>query len=375
MSEKATGWTSATRCACVAGQSAAACALSTASSAFACAGVTPGFIRAQIVIADARARLHRRFVDLQRLPDLVDRREPERRRHHAHDGRRHVADEDLRAEEAGIRRESLAPDPLADHDDRRRRRARVGVGQRAPEDRRDARHRERRRGHFGDRDRLDDAVAHQEVARHAAAGGDVGERARAAAPAQEVRDDARFGRVGRAIVVLDDDDLIAVGQRQARPEHQRDEREHRDADGNRQRERAAADERQHRVAHEHAHPELEIEPGQSQPGKPNALAQQHQRHIGRLERRQQRGDDGAAPGDPRPVRFFQIADQDVGFVGAARRRRRAVAQRGALISSLLASSRGSLSSSRARPRRLPGWASRDGAVCRRVPAARLRARS
>ena len=50
MSEKATGWTSALRCACVAGQSAAACALSTASSAFACAGVTLGFIRAQIVI-------------------------------------------------------------------------------------------------------------------------------------------------------------------------------------------------------------------------------------------------------------------------------------------------------------------------------------
>ena len=44
------GWTSATRCACVAGQSAAACALSTASSALACSGVTPGFIRAQIVI-------------------------------------------------------------------------------------------------------------------------------------------------------------------------------------------------------------------------------------------------------------------------------------------------------------------------------------
>jgi hypothetical protein len=44
------GCTLAERCACVAGQSAAACAPSVASSAFACAGVTRGFIRAQIPI-------------------------------------------------------------------------------------------------------------------------------------------------------------------------------------------------------------------------------------------------------------------------------------------------------------------------------------
>ena len=61
----------------------------------------------------------------------------------------------------------------------------------------------------------------------------------------------RFGLIGSAVVVLNEDDLIAVGQRHARPQKQRDERERGGADGNRERERAAADERQHRVPEQH----------------------------------------------------------------------------------------------------------------------------
>jgi len=47
----------------------------------------------------------------------------------------------------------------------------------------------------------------------------------------------RFGLIGSAVVVLNEDDLIAVGQRHARPQEQRDERERGGADGNRERER------------------------------------------------------------------------------------------------------------------------------------------
>ena len=134
-----------------------ACALSTASSAFACSGVTPGFIRAQIVdrpCPRAASPRFRRSSAVARLRRSTGTGTPPASRPTTAVGTSLTST--VLPRRPGSARESLAPDPLANHDDRRRRRARVGIRQRSSEDRRDARHRERRRGHFGDRDGLDE---------------------------------------------------------------------------------------------------------------------------------------------------------------------------------------------------------------------------
>ncbi len=103
-------------------------------SASACASVTPGFSRASAVKTVAPVRRRGRSRNHVRQPEAHARvRELERRRRHADNRVRVAIDDERGAEDARTRPVALAPQPVADDDDRRGAFAIVVVGQESAE--------------------------------------------------------------------------------------------------------------------------------------------------------------------------------------------------------------------------------------------------
>ena len=197
--------------------------------------------------------------DAQRRPHIVRDRKRETLAHHADDG--HVFRPELHgpAEHSGVTPEPRPPDVVADHRDRRRTGALVGLRQHAPHERRAIRDAKGGGGDLGDLHGTGVSLRHDQVARHVTPRPQLRHGPQRAAPDVEVVQRAWLGTLRRDVPVADLHEAVPLGQRQGRVHEDRHHLEDDRPDADRECHRQPGDDREAWIPHEHPAPELEVE--------------------------------------------------------------------------------------------------------------------
>jgi hypothetical protein len=220
----------------------------------------------------ALTRSGSRARDPERNPQLLRAREGEALRHDADDGRRNAGDADCASDDAGIAVKARLPQVVSDHGHRQRACSLVGFRQGASEQRRNSQRAEGRAGHLGGRDRLRQAVRDLQVPRDRAVRRKVVHRLERVAPDDEVVRRAELRTVRGCVPVLEDDDPVALRQRDGGKHELPNRLEGSGADPDRECHGEAAHDREHGVLQQHAAPELHVEPGEAQLVEPSQAA-------------------------------------------------------------------------------------------------------
>ena len=210
--------------------------------------------------------------DAQRRPHLVRDRERETLAHHADDG--HVFRPELHApaEHSGVTPEPRPPDVVADHRDRRRTGALVGLHQHAPHERRAIRDAKGGGGDLGDLHGTGVSLRHDQVARHVTPRPQLRHGPQRAAPDVEVVQRALLGTLRRDVPVADLHEAVALGQRQGRVHEDRHHLEDDRPDADRECHRQPADDGQAGILHEHPAAEFQVEHEGLEAGQAAAIA-------------------------------------------------------------------------------------------------------